>query len=89
MVMLGIGAERVFLLLCASLEAALANPVEKARFTKLLRPHVEEVSVRNPFLKNQMPDRGYSDEGDLPFSARVPLLPVQLAALESCKKIPE
>lgn len=36
-VMLGIAAERVFLLLCNSLEAALANPGEKAAFAKLLK----------------------------------------------------
>lgn len=35
-VMLGIAAERVFLLLCESLEAALANAGEKAAFTKSL-----------------------------------------------------
>ena len=35
-VMLGIAAERVFLLLCESLEAALANAGEKATFAKLL-----------------------------------------------------
>lgn len=35
-VMLGIAAERVFLLLCDSLETALANASEKAAFTKLL-----------------------------------------------------
>jgi hypothetical protein len=35
-VMLGIAAERVFLLLCESLETALANPAEKVAFAKLL-----------------------------------------------------
>ena len=35
-VMLGIAAERVFLLLCESLEIALGNASEKAAFTKLL-----------------------------------------------------
>ncbi|MEO8372849.1 MAG: hypothetical protein ABI806_26930, partial [Candidatus Solibacter sp.] len=35
-VMLGIAAERVFLLLCASLERALIDPAEKAQFTKVL-----------------------------------------------------
>lgn len=36
-VMLGIAAERVFLLLCDSLEGALSNPSEKSAFAKLVK----------------------------------------------------
>lgn len=59
-VMLGIAAERVFLLLCASLEASLANPAEKARFTKLLdrfsmKPKLDWVHEKIQQIQKQSP----------------------------------
>ena len=60
-VMLGIAAERVFILLCDSLERALANPNEKAAFTKLLskfqmKPKLDWVHAKI----QQMQKHGYA-----------------------------
>jgi hypothetical protein len=59
-VMLGIAAERVFLLLCESLRAALANPSERAAFAKLLdrfpmKPKLDWVQTKIQQIQRQSP----------------------------------
>jgi len=59
-VMLGIAAERVFLLLCGALAAALANPGEKTAFTKLLdrfpmKPKLDWVQNKIQQIQKQAP----------------------------------
>jgi hypothetical protein len=59
-VMLGIAAERVFLLLCESLEAALGNAGDKATFTKLLgrfpvKPKLDWVHNKIQQIQKQAP----------------------------------
>jgi hypothetical protein len=59
-VMLGIAAERVFLLLCDSLAAALSNAAEKTAFTKLLdrfpmKPKLDWVQNKLQQVQKQAP----------------------------------
>lgn len=59
-VMLGIAAERVFLLLCESLAAALSNAAEKTAFTKLLdrfpmKPKLDWVQNKIQQIQKQAP----------------------------------
>jgi hypothetical protein len=59
-VMLGIAAERVFLLLCESLSGALANPSEKVAFTKILdrfpmKPKLDWVQTKVQQIQKQAP----------------------------------
>jgi hypothetical protein len=64
-VMLGIASERVFLLLCDSLAAALSNASEKATFTKVLRrfpmkPKLDWVHSKIQQVQKQAPG-GFPD----------------------------
>jgi hypothetical protein len=64
-VMLGIAAERVFLLLCDSLAGALSNATEKAAFTKLrdrfpMKPKLDWVHTKIQKIQDQSPS-GFPD----------------------------
>jgi hypothetical protein len=68
-VMLGIAAERVFLLLCDSLAAALSTPAEKSAFAKLLdrfpmKPKLDWVHGKIQQIQKQAPS-GFPDNATI------------------------
>jgi hypothetical protein len=77
-VMLGIAAERVFLLLCGSLKTSLADPAEKARFTKLLdrfamKPKLDWVHEKIQQIQKQ-PRTGFPENSTIMIVAIYDLL---------------
>ena len=68
-VMLGIAAERVFLLVCQSLLAAITDTKDKTKFEKILarfpmKPKVEWVRTKMDTLQNTLPT-GFPDNSSL------------------------
>lgn len=68
--MLGIAAERVFLLVCDSLRASLANPTEKSDFDKILdknpvKPKMDWLSDKLRRVQTPKRPAGFPDDADI------------------------
>jgi hypothetical protein len=91
-VMLGIAAERVFLLLCDSLAAALSNTSEKAAFTKLLdrfpmKPKLDWVQNKIQHIQKQAPP-GFPENASIMLVAIYDLMRTQRNELGHPREAP-
>lgn len=91
-VMLGIAAERVFLLLCTSLSGALANPSEKAAFTKILdrfpmKPKLDWVQNKIQQIQKQSPS-GFPENASVMLVAIYDLMRTQRNELGHPREAP-
>ena len=91
-VMLGIAAERVFLLLCESLEAALVNSAEKAAFAKLLgrfamKPKLDWVHNKIQQVQKQSPT-GFPENATIMIVAIYDLMRGQRNELGHPREVP-
>lgn len=91
-VMLGIAAERVFLLLCDSLAAALSTPGEKSAFAKLLdrfpmKPKLDWVHGKIQQIQKQAPS-GFPDNATIMLVAIYDLMRCQRNELGHPREVP-
>jgi hypothetical protein len=91
-VMLGIAAERVFLLLCERMETALANAGEKAAFSKLLgrfsmKPKLDWVHNKVQQIQKQSPV-GFPENATIMIVAIYDLMPGQRNELGHPRELP-
>ena len=92
MVMLGVAAERVFDLLCGSMEVALADPAEKQRFSKLLRgfhikPRLDWLHDKMRTIQEARP-AGFPENASLMITAIYDLMRCQRNDLGHPREIP-
>jgi hypothetical protein len=91
-VMVGIAAERVFLLLCNSLAAALSIPGEKSAFAKLLdrfpmKPKLDWVHGKIQQIQKQAPT-GFPDNATIMLVAIYDLMRCQRNELGHPREVP-